>query len=706
MKNSEKYFNIVLMLIYVMAGVLGIMLSSVEIFSAVVREWTFIAVLICACAVFALQLAVKKYMANIGIMLLISAALYVLKRNEVNEYLLNIYNALKGGEGLENYDITYFAVALSVMVSEFVTGVVWEKRYSILYFILIMFVVFLNPLAGVKGDMVSVFLMLFSWGGIFMLNLAGKGRIKRGVKVSALIALCTGFIYISSGGIAYLLSDNIEDIAEDADGYIYRGLKEVMSQNSEDYDTGNINRGNNYQRGTPCVELWLSKKPEEDIYLKGFEGGNYKGGKWEEADESELFDRLAFERGWPRWSTYISNMYKEVYYAANSSSNPGITLRARTVTINPLLQNVKNRYYPYIGRWERITRKENIAYVYSFYELKDVHIDREEMDYENRRKYDDLVENYSPYVYDTYLSVPYETVPGIVKLCKGREFESIDEITKFIRQELSKRVYTLTPGMAPLNEDIVEYFMFESERGYCVHFASAAVLMYRCFGVPARYVTGYRVNSGDFKEQEDGTYYARALDRDAHAWPEIYVEDKGWIPVEVTPAAYYAGEDAEVEQNTQESTVEAVSEVSSEESTLVRAYDNEDKGVWRIGEAAVIAAFVILIWARRMLKLVRIKKYDTGRLFAVISSVISVKGENITGLEDDFEERIMNISTIQYEDALKLKNIILKNAYSGRKTSEKDRQFVYRMYRKISKDIYNKCSVLKKIYIKFIKAVY
>ena len=47
-----------------------------------------------------------------------------------------------------------------------------------------------------------------------------------------------------------------------------------------------------------------------------------------------------------------------------------------------------------------------------------------------------------------------------------------------------------TPA-APEGEDFVAWFLTESHRGYCMHFASAAVLLLRSMGVPARYVSGF-----------------------------------------------------------------------------------------------------------------------------------------------------------------------------------------------------------------------
>ena len=45
------------------------------------------------------------------------------------------------------------------------------------------------------------------------------------------------------------------------------------------------------------------------------------------------------------------------------------------------------------------------------------------------------------------------------------------------------------------------------------------------------------VQPADFTEGEDGLYHAQVTDADAHAWTELFMEDKGWTPVEVTPAA-------------------------------------------------------------------------------------------------------------------------------------------------------------------------
>lgn len=74
-------------------------------------------------------------------------------------------------------------------------------------------------------------------------------------------------------------------------------------------------------------------------------------------------------------------------------------------------------------------------------------------------------------------------------------------------------------------------FLFGNKIGYCVHFAHAAVYLLRALGVPARVATGYAIS----EQARAGGSALLLRDQDAHAWPEIYVQDVGWIVMDVMP---------------------------------------------------------------------------------------------------------------------------------------------------------------------------
>lgn len=116
---------------------------------------------------------------------------------------------------------------------------------------------------------------------------------------------------------------------------------------------------------------------------------------------------------------------------------------------------------------------------------------------------------------------------------------------ELIRYTLQQRCsYQLYLDEIPKGRDPIEYFLNESHQGYCVHFASAAALMLQRLGIPARYCTGYIVKKSAFQHVSRGVYEAEVLDRNAHAWVEIYMPGYGWIPYEMTPG--YGNEQAEL----------------------------------------------------------------------------------------------------------------------------------------------------------------
>ncbi len=88
--------------------------------------------------------------------------------------------------------------------------------------------------------------------------------------------------------------------------------------------------------------------------------------------------------------------------------------------------------------------------------------------------------------------------------------------------------YDLEPGPTPKDQDFALYFLTVSQRGYCVHYASALTALLQAKGVPARFVIGYALMAGE------ADAWLEVTDRNAHAWTEVYVAGWGWVPIEAT----------------------------------------------------------------------------------------------------------------------------------------------------------------------------
>ncbi len=83
------------------------------------------------------------------------------------------------------------------------------------------------------------------------------------------------------------------------------------------------------------------------------------------------------------------------------------------------------------------------------------------------------------------------------------------------------------PGADPDDPYSVITALLNQRSGFCVHYASAFAVMARELGLPTRLAVGYASQfDGDSVTVNNG---------DLHAWPEVYVDDLGWVAFEPTP---------------------------------------------------------------------------------------------------------------------------------------------------------------------------
>lgn len=75
----------------------------------------------------------------------------------------------------------------------------------------------------------------------------------------------------------------------------------------------------------------------------------------------------------------------------------------------------------------------------------------------------------------------------------------------------------------------LDSFLFGERVGFCEHFAASFAVLARMAGLPTRVVTGFQ----GAEYNSFGTYFL-VRDKQAHAWNEVYLSDKGWLRVDVT----------------------------------------------------------------------------------------------------------------------------------------------------------------------------
>jgi hypothetical protein len=107
-------------------------------------------------------------------------------------------------------------------------------------------------------------------------------------------------------------------------------------------------------------------------------------------------------------------------------------------------------------------------------------------------------------------------------------YEQAAALERFLRFGDQFSYATTAPMPSDSETDIVDYFLFDGQVGYCQFYASAMVMMARSLGIPARMATGYAPG----QQIGEGEYLVRL--RNAHAWAELYFPGYGWQIFEST----------------------------------------------------------------------------------------------------------------------------------------------------------------------------
>jgi transglutaminase-like putative cysteine protease len=142
--------------------------------------------------------------------------------------------------------------------------------------------------------------------------------------------------------------------------------------------------------------------------------------------------------------------------------------------------------------------------------------------------------DYPPEVTQRYLGLP-GTVPERVFVLARDLTEAAPtpyDRALAIEAYLRRFQYSLDIPPTPPGRDIVDYFLFDLQKGYCDYYASAMVVLARAAGLPSRIVVGYASDEYDASTAE---YIIRR--KDAHSWAEVYFAGLGWMEFEPTAAA-------------------------------------------------------------------------------------------------------------------------------------------------------------------------
>ncbi len=298
------------------------------------------------------------------------------------------------------------------------------------------------------------------------------------------------------------------------------------------------------------------------LYLRSWSGGVYEGNQWKDLPDSAYEDTgnlFAKNQGewydqgaWlmeviarnPRISQLLLNYTDQESVSAYKAP---FTLAAQYEKSHFFLLPYDADFGGNFFRYDRSpTSTEGKAYSTDLWQLPAgallSMLSRETIAGPYYRTYIEGERRYRRFVYDHYLTVPDDvkaTIAALHPLQPAATFAEkrarIEEIYDFLETNYH---YTKTPGKTPAGKDFITHFLTESKQGYCTSFASAAVMLLRSAGIPARYAVGLSVSEEEINSApllSAGVHSFAVNDHHAHAWAEVYVDGLGWRPVEMTP---------------------------------------------------------------------------------------------------------------------------------------------------------------------------
>jgi transglutaminase-like putative cysteine protease len=431
---------------------------------------------------------------------------------------------------------------------------------------------------GLVPNYAAFFLLVASWFGavaIDMTTFGGQGAYRNastqcGIAAAVTAGLCVLITMLLMNVFSYSRPAAVDDLKDSVYSYltsdtVKNAVQEIRkaeivkkaraTNNGKLGDNGNITFDNE-----PILEVTMPKS-SETVYLRGFVGSVYTGNSWEELPKESLDELRELN------SSFSTEGMNSLLLGSYNLKLSSASLPEYSFYVRNILSDSDYLYMPYNLVPESVSR----------YEISDdIFVKNGEKEWFGRiydpsglYGYSRLLSTawntptatlneeaaaYSQFVYENYLDVPanfasagtvfgddYYAFITAEGESDGKSTLSQATVTGrkiyYIRSWLRNNcTYTLKAGKLPSGKDFADYFVTETREGSCTHFATAAALLCRYAGIPARYVEGFVIKPEDFDDEASfgSLETVEVTDARAHAWVEVFISGYGWYPVEFT----------------------------------------------------------------------------------------------------------------------------------------------------------------------------
>lgn len=402
--------------------------------------------------------------------------------------------------------------------------------------------------------------LLLSAVGVWLFFFQAGSRLRRMICFAVVWAGLLAIYFLSPGG----KSEGIRLFEQE----IWQSMAQVR-YGRDTLPEGDLLRACEMEDGTK-VTLRIQTDHIKNMYFQGFTGAVYRNGQWKSlknniyAGERRGFLRWMNEQGVDPNAQYVAYQQAGDHLVANDPDETEI--EKNVVSVRNEGASRKYVYTPYSAEkpnGDKIVSRQDSGYIskkffgsrsYEFAEYsRNMPGELQRLDSwvyapvtDEQRRYLEAESVYRDFVYEHYLDISSEMNARMNELFhsdgeESAQNESIYEVTQRIRTKLKRSTrYHPTPQKNFAGEDPLLRFLKGKQSGNSAFYASAGVLAFRSFGIPARYAEGYYLDGNQDEELNfDATNGITLTARNTHAWVEVYADGMGWLPVDVTPGFYY-----------------------------------------------------------------------------------------------------------------------------------------------------------------------
>ena len=651
-------------------------------------------------------------------------------------------------------DVFLAVIPVILLVSMGIAHSVYYKE-PVLGFVLTAIPVLLGICLKMEPSPWLLALLLISWIELLVLSAVSKtdaGKKKKRIhiaseKTSSLPFLFLGIVTVLLTGYILLFSgedyrppervDEVKDAVIAAEEYLR--YENLCGEETAPLAFGDLSRTDMFSY-TENTVFSLRMQMPQPMYLRGFTGGSFENGRWIEAQQGAYSGEYTGITEWLAQQGFYPWMQRERLY--RMSENYDFV----TVDVENINGNSKYLYLPYEAAMAGDTLPERTDYrkdygaftkglrgqrSYSFTVFLSDFTDydeaglakwlREVKQHPDWEEYAETEAIYRRYVYDTYLYVPDKEANAIgtsgIETCAGK---TVDYTLHYIRKLFDEEFrYDTAQAPAPEGRDELEWFMEESRCGNDMHFATAATLMFRKAGIPARYAEGYYLSPEYMQIYEQMSGVRLDIpDSMAHCWVELYIDEIGWFPVEVVPGFYdmerQLSSETEKQERLDEQTQKNYEDEAPEENQQKEPSGSKEKdgSLWRF--VLPLLLFLALIglfeWAGRKRLRKRWRNFESVYTDAQVYGMYRYAGKlaAFDGKEfplDPYERKEEFSRIYDSEDGLSFEaflRLVYRVRFGGQTLTEDEHRRMAEYVKAMSRSVYDRQPRIKKFLMKFI----